>query len=59
MKYSFLIAVLFATSTQAIQLNASYVDDIVKALEDDDKASAPALATTNSTANATSNSTAR
>ena len=53
MKYSFFIAVLFATSTQAIQLNSSYVDDIQKALEEDDKASTPALATSNTTSNAT------
>ena len=53
MKYSFLIAVLFATQTQAIQLNSAYVDDIVKALEEDDKASAPVLATANVTSNTT------
>ena len=59
MKYSFLIAVLFATSTQAIQLNSAYVDDIVKALEEDDKAEAPKQALATSTANVTSNATAK
>ena len=61
MKYSFLIGVLFATSTQAIQLNSSitYTDDIQKALEEDDKASNPSTSLATSTANATSNSTAK
>ena len=60
MKYSFLIAVLFATQTQAIQLNSAYVDDIVKALEEDDKKEAsPATTLATTTANVTSNATAK